>query len=1235
MRRDGIALILVAGVLSLLAVLAAAFITLVQLERKAARQRLYTTKARLLARSGFEDALARLGDGQAPEASSNRYRGEDRNDDGVVNAGPEEEGQVYRPSPAGTPADTDACPVRQALRPSFSRRHPSDLDAQGHPAPASIRVEGRERGYSGILGPAATPRETHALKVEDLNGRIHVNDGDLSAANAQDAANDGPNGFLRRLLDNLERVVTGTNASPGRGAQVLAARPAGGYRKLSDLKPVLGQARFDQVSPHLTAQAWVDPKVLKPQPVDARPNRFYGVNDTHRLGNPPAAALASTPATSGDVLGEGTKASPWSQQLTCAAQLDATAYPVRWERDSIYAWRQLRLGPPALEPRAPVAVNGASKEVLASVFLGLKGTYLECWDGSAGFDSGFGYFFDAQGWLDAPIDLGTGLPPPQSDFQGPTYAYPDQATEESPWFRTRVDYGDNYGSLSHPWYGPQGYVAGAVGPVTWCAPLGRLAETAPITLAQAGAIAQALLDRRSQKGSFRTWAEFNAFVDALPLWEDVDGNGALDGPPYIVTSNSTSYTRRTYRREDADSDGILNRRTFSVASGTWSSGDIAWVDLGAGPLGAGDVPGLTFAQKDVLKAMANPNADLNDFNPDQNLFKEVDKSDLGGASTYAHTTELALDSPGFFRVQAAGRILGVDGRLLAEQAFASLVQLWDLHRDTTQADFMRDFNGATPQPISAVFSGPAPAYALAGGQTLVSYPEPQTVGGAPAANAVYDGQIGLGLVGAMAGPGDTLQGDLFDTLNASGSGDAMVPDQPGPFQAALVGTGSALGNLFPDGAYSERDAALKFPMAGNIAPGTTFYIGFWVKPNWLPEASPRPHALLSMSRNTDWGIPTASIPIDNIPVAPIGLYFVPSRNNAWQSGLLGGYDHSSASCLGGTWPRRCLLWGSVHSLYATDTLNVRGMPNVNGPQWGPPAATLPVSQKPVGRLEGHRWAHLGVVARSGWAFPDGNSSFQVLGRAPGSALMTNGGGWNGDLPALFGYLGALHADGSANHLRFGEVAAGCNMNYTADATFANVRAGTGGTSAQCVQYFTGASGPAAYGRYYKEGDYLTPGAVYTSPKLPAAITRPVRITWTEIPCDLWLDGDLDGNNQDGWPGYDADGDGVIDPGEGIRNDQFRSDRTPGANSLRDLRIDLEVWDDTGFRATFSDPAGPNLVPVPVGRLTYKAVFVNEWRDATRLNNPLDVTPFLDDVTILYTPAGGVRILAWGTDTMDD
>ena len=132
LSRRGLALLIVVGVLGILAVLAAAFVTMAQLERRASRQRLHATKALLLARSGVEDALARLSAGQAAE-----YGGEDWSGDGLQS--PYEAAQeVYG---AGQ-LDVAACPVEQAMRPSFFIR--------GLPSanPLTRRMDGRERGYS-------------------------------------------------------------------------------------------------------------------------------------------------------------------------------------------------------------------------------------------------------------------------------------------------------------------------------------------------------------------------------------------------------------------------------------------------------------------------------------------------------------------------------------------------------------------------------------------------------------------------------------------------------------------------------------------------------------------------------------------------------------------------------------------------------------------------------------------------------------------------------------------------------------------------------------------------------------------------------------------------------------------------------------------------------------------------------------------------------------------------------
>ena len=86
MRTRGLVLLVVIGVLGVLVVLGVAFVTMARLERKASSQRLNATKALLLARSGLEDAMARLTAGQDPEFGPSRYGGEDWDADGIQQA---------------------------------------------------------------------------------------------------------------------------------------------------------------------------------------------------------------------------------------------------------------------------------------------------------------------------------------------------------------------------------------------------------------------------------------------------------------------------------------------------------------------------------------------------------------------------------------------------------------------------------------------------------------------------------------------------------------------------------------------------------------------------------------------------------------------------------------------------------------------------------------------------------------------------------------------------------------------------------------------------------------------------------------------------------------------------------------------------------------------------------------------------------------------------------------------
>ena len=196
MRRSGLALIIVLGVIGVLAILAMAFVTMAQLERKASQQRLGGTKALLLARSGIEDALARLSAGQDPQDISNAYGGEDWQMDGDQGPGSfDRQQEVYDPGVL----DLEACPVRQALRPSFFKR-----DALARPA--LTEVDGRLRGLSGSLsGDFRKDGNAYSLRISPSSG-IYLNGGDPSVASDPTLLSDC-NTNLQRMLGILTEAV--------------------------------------------------------------------------------------------------------------------------------------------------------------------------------------------------------------------------------------------------------------------------------------------------------------------------------------------------------------------------------------------------------------------------------------------------------------------------------------------------------------------------------------------------------------------------------------------------------------------------------------------------------------------------------------------------------------------------------------------------------------------------------------------------------------------------------------------------------------------------------------------------------------------------------------------------------------------------------------------------------------------------------------------------------------------
>ncbi len=273
-RSRGLALLVVIGILGVLAVLAVSFVTLARLERKASQQRLFGTRALLLARSGIEDATARLCAGQDPTLAATRFSGEDYNDDGILSPGLETDAQIFQPALC----NREDCPARLALRPSFFVRDPSG-------SPALMAVDARPRGYTGSL----SADHAYTLKVEDESAKINVNGGFLDEGDRDgDGIPDfrdpfvadtrtlpaffpaGAAGIGRGWNAQLVRVLNTLGVQLGivaLGDVAIQNRPRGGYRNTTDVERMVAAASglpCADLSPYLTVASWVDVKVVHP-----------------------------------------------------------------------------------------------------------------------------------------------------------------------------------------------------------------------------------------------------------------------------------------------------------------------------------------------------------------------------------------------------------------------------------------------------------------------------------------------------------------------------------------------------------------------------------------------------------------------------------------------------------------------------------------------------------------------------------------------------------------------------------------------------------------------------------------------------------------------------------------------------------------------------------------------------------------------------------------------------------
>ncbi|MFC1586748.1 PilX N-terminal domain-containing pilus assembly protein [Planctomycetota bacterium] len=133
---------------------------------------------------------------------------------------------------------------------------------------------------------------------------------------------------------------------------------------------------------------------------------------------------------------------------------------------------------------------------------------------------------------------------------------------------------------------------------------------------------------------------------------------------------------------------------------------------------------------DLILANFNPNSRLNDFNPDRHIYQLADKAQLT-----QYTTELCFEPTGLFEVTSFGAVVDANNNQRAGNTISCVVELWKMHRQSTQAQFMRGLEidpttggSNVSELLSENTHGLIATAGEAGnsnrGYTLQSYPEP-------------------------------------------------------------------------------------------------------------------------------------------------------------------------------------------------------------------------------------------------------------------------------------------------------------------------------------------------------------------------------------------------------------------------------------------------------------------------------------------------------------------------------
>ncbi|MFA5339023.1 MAG: LamG-like jellyroll fold domain-containing protein [Candidatus Omnitrophota bacterium] len=292
----------------------------------------------------------------------------------------------------------------------------------------------------------------------------------------------------------------------------------------------------------------------------------------------------------------------------------------------------------------------------------------------------------------------------------------------------------------------------------------------------------------------------------------------------VLTGISDGTNTMTSAKAAALTDHLINNRPYGTYDQLWG------MLLSAETLGyiaAGDAA--------AVMANANPNTDLMRANPNYSWrYKHVSRYDPANPDIQAYydangvpltvdktalsvyTTEFCFNSGGYYEINATGFINDASGNQVASKSLQAVVKLFDIWKQTTQAQFAQGTISNTEL-----------------------YPEydQASSGVSPAA---YDGQVML-TTRKEAAPSGTPHfkidyADKANHLNADSAGGNAARQTSGvtgpiPREAGILA--NPAGNLMPDGVFYPRDGqTIDWFYPENNIEASRGSIEIWFKPNF-------------------------------------------------------------------------------------------------------------------------------------------------------------------------------------------------------------------------------------------------------------------------------------------------------------------------------------------------------------------------------------------------------------------